>query len=148
MQATQPNWHPTDDLIVFGTHDLADFQDVWLATNLYTVRTDGSELTPVTQNVDGDVRATYPTWTPDGEQIIFSYVMPVTRDDWGGRGFAFINPMAPGSAWSPGSTAGRATPTDPLIHDKAPSLMSQPSLQADSLGRGPSSGDDPAPTTS
>jgi Tol biopolymer transport system component len=102
MQATHPDWHPTQDLIVFGTHDLADFQDVWLATNLYTVRPDGSELTQVTHYGDGDVRATFPTWTRDGEQIIFNYVMPVTRDDRGGRSIAFIKPDGTGLRVVPG----------------------------------------------
>lgn len=102
LMVTHPDWHPIGDLIVFGTHDLADFQDVWLATNLYTVRADGSELTQVTQYGDGDVRATLPTWTPDGQQIIFNYVMPVTRDDLGGRSLAFIRPDGSGLRVVPG----------------------------------------------
>lgn len=108
LMVTHPDWHPTEDLIVFGTHDLADFQDVWLATNLYTVRSDGSELTQVTEYGDGDVRATYPTWTPDGDQIIFNYIMPVTRDDRGGRSLAFIDPDGSGLRVVPGVSGHEA----------------------------------------
>jgi len=108
LMVTHPDWHPTDDLIVFGTHDLADFQDVWLATNLYTVRADGSELTQVTHYGDGDVRATFPTWTPDGAQIVFNYVMPVTRDDRGGRSIAFIKPDGTGLRVVPGVNGHQA----------------------------------------
>jgi Tol biopolymer transport system component len=99
MQATHPDWHPREDVIVFGTHDLADFR---LATNLYTIRADGTELSQVTDYGDGDVRATFPSWTPDGEQIIFNYVMPVTRDDRGGRSIAFIKSDGTGLRVVPG----------------------------------------------
>ena len=42
------DWHPTDDLIVFGDYDISGHQDTDEPTNLFTIRTDGSQLTPVT----------------------------------------------------------------------------------------------------
>jgi Tol biopolymer transport system component len=95
LLATHPDWHPTEDLIVFGTRPLDTFPSMWLATNLYTVRADGTDLRQVTSYGDLEVRATSPTWTPDGDQISFSYVAPTTDDlvlDEGQRQLAFIRP--------------------------------------------------------
>jgi Tol biopolymer transport system component len=102
FDATHPDWHPSEDLITFGTRHLAENQDVWLATNVYTIRSDGSELTQVTEYGDGDVRATYPTWTPDGERILFNYILPVTTGDGGARSFAYISPDGTGHRVVPG----------------------------------------------
>jgi Tol biopolymer transport system component len=93
LLATHPDWHPTEDLIVFGTRPLDSFPSMWLATNLYTIRADGTDLRQVTDYGDLEVRATSPTWTPDGEQISFSYVEPATDDlvlDEGNRQLALI----------------------------------------------------------
>ena len=95
LLATHPDWHPTEDLIVFGTRPLDTFPSMWLATNLYTIRADGTDLREVTSYGDLEVRATSPTWTPDGDQISFSYVAPTTDDlvlDEGQRQLAFIRP--------------------------------------------------------
>ena len=105
LLATHPDWHPTEDRIVFGTRGLGDFQDVWLATNLYTIRPDGTDLRQVTSYGDREVRATFPTWTPDGQEIVFSYVEPTTGDlsgDWGHRQLAFIKPDSSGLRVIPG----------------------------------------------
>lgn len=102
LDATHPDWHPTEDLITFGTHHLSENRTTWLATNVYTVAADGTGLQQVTQYGDGDVRATYPTWTPDGTQILFNYVMPVTAGDAGTRFLAFINPDGTGLRVVPG----------------------------------------------
>lgn len=72
---------------------------MWLATNLYSVRADGTDLRQVTSYGDLEVRATSPTWTPDGDQISFSYVAPTTDDsvlDEGQRQLAFIRPDGTG----------------------------------------------------
>jgi hypothetical protein len=77
-----PDWHPTEDLIVFATYDggwfinlvdnsgidLADWADV---ANLYTVRSDGSELAAITEEPVGDWTG-QPTWTLDG-RVIFTH---------------------------------------------------------------------------
>ena len=70
--ATYPDWHPSQDLIVFSTRPWGDLPDG--PSNLYTIRPDGSRLTEVTQFAKGESRAVQPTWTPDGRQIIFTKV--------------------------------------------------------------------------
>ena len=105
LLATHPDWHPSQDLIVFGTRPLDTFPTAWLATNLYTMRPDGTDIRKVTSYGDLESRATSPTWTPDGEQISFSYVEPTTDDlmmDKGDRQLAFIKPDGSGLRVVPG----------------------------------------------
>ena len=70
------DWHPTDNLLVFTTYDLQDFQemDPAHASNLFTVRPDGTELQALTTYEAGGIRATQPRWSPDGQQIVFTKV--------------------------------------------------------------------------
>ena len=70
-----PAWHPMQDLIVFRTNPLDNDTESTLdpeaASDLYTIRSDGSALTRVTSNdVGGDI-ARAPSWTPDG-RILFT----------------------------------------------------------------------------
>jgi Tol biopolymer transport system component len=105
LLATHPDWHPSQDLIVFGTRPLDTFPSMWLATNLYTIRPDGTDIRQVTSYGDLESRATSPTWTPDGEQISFSYIEPTTDDltlDEGDRQLAFIEPDGSGLRVVPG----------------------------------------------
>jgi Tol biopolymer transport system component len=105
LLATHPDWHPSQDLIVFGTRPLDTFPTAWLATNLYTMRPDGTDIRKVTSYGDLESRATSPTWTPDGEQISFSYIEPTTDDlmmDKGDRQLAFIKPDGSGLRVVPG----------------------------------------------
>ena len=68
LLATHPDWHPTEDLIVFGTRPrTASPACGWQPTS--QIRADGTDLRQVTDDGDLEVRATSPTWTPDGEQI-------------------------------------------------------------------------------
>ncbi|MGY1733105.1 hypothetical protein ACI798_16450 [Geodermatophilus sp. SYSU D01045] len=67
------DWHPVEDLIVFGDHDIGGEQDTDEPTNLFTIRPDGTERRPVTDFGPGEARATQPTWTSDG-RILFTYV--------------------------------------------------------------------------
>lgn len=71
--ATRPDWHPTEDLIVFGTYDVGYLQSTDEPSNLFTVRPDGRRLTPVTDFGPGEERASQPTWTSDG-RIIFTHI--------------------------------------------------------------------------
>ena len=89
--ATYPDWHPSQDLIVFSTRQWDD-----LATgpsNLYTVRPDGTEMTQLTHFKAGQTRATQPTWLPDGSGIIFT---AVEGDGFGNPTMATILPDGTG----------------------------------------------------
>ena len=70
--ATYPDWHPTGDLIVFSTRPWSELHDG--PSNLYTIRSDGSGLTTLTDFSKGQSRAVQPTWTSDGTGIIFTKV--------------------------------------------------------------------------
>ena len=74
VHAAYPDWSPTDDRIVFGTYDLGEFNETDEASNLFTVRPDGSDLTQLTTFGGTDDRATQPFWTPDGQRIIFTWI--------------------------------------------------------------------------
>jgi hypothetical protein len=51
------DWHPTDDLIVFCTNDVGSVQVTDEASNLFTVRSDGSKLSQITDYGPGKERA-------------------------------------------------------------------------------------------
>ncbi len=56
MWATYPDWHPTEDRIVFSTRPWTELPDG--PSRLYTIRPDGTELTPLTPaDDDGSCRA-------------------------------------------------------------------------------------------
>jgi Tol biopolymer transport system component len=88
-----PDWHPTDDRIVFATSDLGWFINIVNnsgidvaerpSRDLFTVRVDGSDLEPITSGGEAADQAGQPSWTPDG-RIIF------TSDSRGEPGAAFI----------------------------------------------------------
>jgi len=86
-----PDWSPDGQRIVFNTYPLGSFQDTTKATNLYTIRPDGTGLTQVTRFGENDTRATQPTWTPDGKRIIFAYFRRNPSDPYD-RHLAFIDP--------------------------------------------------------
>jgi len=61
--ATTPDWSPRGDLIVFSRDD-----------NLFTIRPDGTGESPLT-SFDGEQKhAIQPTFLPDGDGIVFTYV--------------------------------------------------------------------------
>ena len=86
-----PDWSPDGERIVFNTYPLGSFQDTTKATNLYTIRPDGTELTQVTHFGENDTRATQPTWTPDGERIVFTQIERNPSNPWGERHLALID---------------------------------------------------------
>jgi Tol biopolymer transport system component len=96
MFGSYPDWHPTDDRIVFNTHDLGPFQDASVSSNLYTIRPDGTELTQITDYGVQDERATQPTWTPDGSQIIFTHIGPPPAPQGPTWQIGFIKPDGSG----------------------------------------------------
>lgn len=70
------DWHPREDLIVFGDYDIGGFESTDEPTNLYTIKSDGSERASLTSFGAGKERASQPTWTSDG-RIVFTYVTGV-----------------------------------------------------------------------
>lgn len=72
LWANYPDWHPTEDLIVFSTRPWTALDEG--PSNLYTMRPDGTDLTQLTDFAAGETRAVQPTWTPDGTRIIFTAV--------------------------------------------------------------------------
>lgn len=90
-----PDWSPTSDLIVFTTYDQGYFEQGTQPANLYTIRSDGTDLTQVTTFGEKDDRATQPSWTPDGKRIVFchiTYGLDGKFGSWGLRHIAFIDP--------------------------------------------------------
>jgi Tol biopolymer transport system component len=112
VDAWEPDWHPSGDRIAFRTHfDPGDSADRTQPSDLYTIRPDGTGLTPVTSFGLGNQRAIEPTWTPDGQRIVFTLV-----DGFGGGqipAIALVN--ADGGNVSrlgfAAGTAGRLRPT-------------------------------------
>jgi len=89
-----PDWSPDGKHIVFTTYDQAYFEQGTQPANLYTVGPDGTGLTQLTHFGEKDTRATQPTWTPDGKQIIFCHITydPTGKfGGWGVRHIAFVN---------------------------------------------------------
>ncbi len=70
-QAQYPDWHPSEDLIVFEKHS-ADYDHG--PSDLYTMLADGGDSKLlVGHNFDPDLslNATQPTWFPDGTGVTF-----------------------------------------------------------------------------
>lgn len=112
VDAWEPDWHPTDDRILFRTRfEPSDPASRTVATDIWVVRADGSDLQNVTRLGLGDLRAIEPTWTPDGTRIVFTQV-----DGFGGSQIPAIAQMdADGSnaarlGFADG-TGGRLRPT-------------------------------------
>ena len=72
LNAWHPDWHPTDDRIVFSTQNPDRFP-ASARSELYEVRADGSGLRQLTDSKqDGFDRYITPTWAPDGTEIVLS----------------------------------------------------------------------------
>ncbi len=100
--AGYPTWHPTDDVIVFRTNrltsDLSAFIDPTVPSDLYTVRSDGSDLTRVTDEPVGETAVRAPSWTPDG-RILYSRLANLTA----GEELRIINADGTGDVSATGS---------------------------------------------
>jgi TolB protein len=73
--ANQADWHPQDDILVYASGDEA--------SNVFTIRADGSDVQAVTEFEPGGTRADRPVWTPDGERIICTAVDDPAEVDQG-----------------------------------------------------------------
>lgn len=84
LLAGYPFWHPTSDLIVFRTNrfvpETQKLQDPTKASDLYTIRPDGTGLTQVTDHGVGGPIVRGPTWTPDG-RILFGKLEQPRADE-------------------------------------------------------------------
>ena len=112
MWATYPDWHPTDDRIVFSTRPWTELPDG--PSRLYTIRPDGSELTPLTP-ADDPARAVQPSWTPDGTSVVFTRVI--------GTGFgnpAIATILGDGSLLGPATGNGWQFGTHPRLRPTTP----------------------------
>jgi Tol biopolymer transport system component len=75
-----PDWSPTGKLIAFDTYDLLAFGDSAPgASNLFTMRPDGSHLRQLTHFKPGGNRVSAATFTPDGNRIMFTYQVGGSR---------------------------------------------------------------------
>ena len=72
---------------MFCTNDVGSLQVTDEPSNLFTVRSDGSKLSQITDYGPGKERASQPTWTADG-RIIFDHITGA-NDELGT--VAFIN---------------------------------------------------------
>ncbi|HEY5136646.1 MAG TPA: hypothetical protein VIJ41_12705 [Candidatus Nanopelagicales bacterium] len=107
LGATYPDWHPSQDLVLFYTRVWPDLTG---PSNLYTVRPDGSHLTQITRFTKGQTRATQPTFTPDGSHIIFT---AVEGDDFGNPTMAVI--ALDGSGLTSATSSGPMFGTHPRL---------------------------------
>lgn len=91
MFAGYPDWRPNGDLIVFETYGISVFEtSAPGATNLHTVAPDGSQLKQLTTNELGGDRDSQPSFTPDGERIIFTHTTN-GNTGYGVRRAAFVD---------------------------------------------------------
>jgi Tol biopolymer transport system component len=97
-----PDWHPTQDLILFeaGTPDVFDLAGP--PTNFFTIRPDGSELTQLTHFGPDDPVVWLPAWTPDGRSILVT----VTPRDETGHTIGVVNADGTGLRQLPGPVGG------------------------------------------
>lgn len=115
MFGAYPDWSPAGDRIVFSTYDLGvrdagGFKDPSSPSDLYTITPGGRALTRVTQNPSSKALirngtasgplSSQPTWTPDGEAIVF---VQVTGESWPGWTMATVHPDGAGLAPAVGS---------------------------------------------
>ena len=125
MFASYPDWSRTSGRIVFTTYDLGvrdagNFADPSPASNLYTIRPDGTGLTQLTHNTKGaslmrnrtasGPLSTQPTWTSDGQRIMF---VKVDGTSWPGWTMATIN--ADGSGLASAVSTGYLLGTHPRL---------------------------------
>lgn len=84
--AGYPTWHPTSDQIVFRSNryntETRTLQDPAAASDLYTIRADGSGLTRVTDNGVGGAIVRGPTWTPDGRILFGKLNDPIAATEY------------------------------------------------------------------
>lgn len=111
LAAYAPHWHPTDDLIAFSTRN-PDSYPTAARSDVYTVRTDGSDLRRLTEAPAGVTdRYLAPTWTADGARLAVTIAYVST-----GAGIVTMVPAflpATGGRPAPLNDTGRGTDVKP-----------------------------------
>ena len=79
-QAADPDWSPDGSLIVFSSMGNREGEGTGGSTGIFTIHPDGTGLTDICGSCLGGGIA--PSWTPDGEHILF----------WGFRTWAMMEP--------------------------------------------------------
>jgi Tol biopolymer transport system component len=74
LHASYPDWHPTEELILFEVGEGDPFAGEGSGNGLATVRPDGSGLTRLTEPGPGQPRQALPEWQPDGEGILVTVI--------------------------------------------------------------------------
>lgn len=98
LLANNPDWSPRGDLIVFSLPATgAGFDGV---ADLYTIRPDGTRMTAVTSLAAKGGRAFQPTFTPDGDRIIF------VREAVLGGDFSMASVLIDGTGLGPATSSG------------------------------------------
>ena len=72
--STYPDWHPTDDLILFAAGARRPLDPADEPSNLFTIRPDGTGLTQLTRQGPDDDGIWMPAYRPDGSGIIATLV--------------------------------------------------------------------------
>ena len=81
--AGEADWSPDGEWIVYASHPLEAFNfQGGVVSNLYRMHPDGTETEQLTLNTEPTERATQPRYTPDGESIIYTAVVPDARELW------------------------------------------------------------------
>jgi len=72
--ATYPDWHPTDDLILFAAGAPNPLDATGEPSNLFTIRPDGTGLTQLTHQGPAADGVWMPAFRPDGSGILATFV--------------------------------------------------------------------------
>lgn len=77
--AFHPDWNSRGDRIVFATYDFFIDPPVGKASNIFTISPDGTGQQQLTHLGSGTERVAQPTFTPDGECVLFTYEKATAR---------------------------------------------------------------------
>jgi hypothetical protein len=96
------DWSPDGDAIAFNLFSYDDRLD---AAQLYVIAPDGSGQTALATDIADPPGGPGPSWSPDGEQIVFTSQHGIERINADGSGRTVINQtVGYGPAWSPDGT--------------------------------------------